>query len=78
MTISTGLSSFSGLQALLQTTDNDSILQHALMNMAIWEPEDEEEEEKGDDDFNETYGDLDDGQDDLSTPGSDQGVDNLE
>jgi len=30
------------------------------------------------DDFDETYGDLENGQNDLTRPGSDQGVDNLE
>ena len=77
MTLSTGLSSFSNFQALLNSTDNDSMIQHALMNMAIWEPEDEEDE-KEDDDYEETYGDLEDGHNDLNEAGSDRGVDNLE
>ncbi|WP_207425503.1 hypothetical protein [Pedobacter sp. SYSU D00535] len=40
------------------------------------DPDDEEEEE--DDSFERTYGDLEDGHNDLATPDSDTGVDNLE
>jgi len=37
-----------------------------------------DEEPDEDDDFEENYGDLEDGHDDLNEPESDRGVDNLE
>lgn len=42
------------------------------------EDEDEDDKVEKDDDFEKNYGHLDNGQDDLSTPDSGDGVDNLE
>lgn len=72
MTFPIELQNFARLQSQVANSADDSLLQHSLMNMAIWEPDEE------DDDFDGTYGDSEDGHDDLNEPDSDRGVDNLE
>lgn len=59
--------------------DSDKVIREDNDQQLLPEEDDDDKVEKDkDDDFDENYGTLEDGHNDLATPESDTGVDNLE